>query len=108
MYREMDMRFWLEQAEAEIGQDALSDGEHPEEMAKPAMPHQPLNARLPTSAGQIQQMKVLIVDDHALIRDALHTVLKQLRHDAVVFQASNGRQAMRIVAATLRPRPNSA
>jgi CheY-like chemotaxis protein len=99
MCREMGMGFWLEQAEAEIGQDALSDGEHPEEMAKPAMPHQPLNARLPTSAGQIQQMKVLIVDDHALIRDALHTVLKQLRHDAVVFQASNGRQAMRIVAA---------
>ena len=42
-------------------------------------------------------MKVLIVDDHALIREALHAVLKQLKRDAVIFEASNGRQAMHIV-----------
>ena len=42
-------------------------------------------------------MKVLIVDDHALIREALHAVLKQLKRDAVIFDASNGRQAMHIV-----------
>ena len=42
-------------------------------------------------------MKVLIVDDHALIREALHTVLKQLKRDAVIFEASNSRQAMHIV-----------
>ncbi|MCK1711345.1 MULTISPECIES: response regulator transcription factor [unclassified Bradyrhizobium] len=42
-------------------------------------------------------MKVLIVDDHALIREALHAVLKQLKREAVVFEASNGQQAMRIV-----------
>ena len=42
-------------------------------------------------------MKVLIVDDRALIREALHAVLKQLKREAVIFEASNSRQAMRIV-----------
>ena len=42
-------------------------------------------------------MKVLIVDDHALIREALHTVLKQLKREAVIFEASNSRQAMHVV-----------
>lgn len=42
-------------------------------------------------------MKVLIVDDHALIREALHAVLKQLRREAVILEASNGRQAVHIV-----------
>ena len=43
------------------------------------------------------RMKILIIDDHALIREALHTVLKQLKHETVIFEASNSRQAMRIV-----------
>jgi DNA-binding NarL/FixJ family response regulator len=42
-------------------------------------------------------MKVLIVDDHALIREALHAVLKQLKREAVIFEASNSGQAMHIV-----------
>ncbi|WP_441268067.1 response regulator transcription factor [Bradyrhizobium sp. 215_C5_N1_1] len=42
-------------------------------------------------------MKVLIVDDHALIREALHAVLKQLKREAVVFEASNSHQAMHLV-----------
>ncbi|MBR1147039.1 response regulator transcription factor [Bradyrhizobium sp. AUGA SZCCT0431] len=42
-------------------------------------------------------MKVLIVDDHTLIREALHAVLKQLKGEAVIFEASNGRQAVHIV-----------
>jgi len=42
-------------------------------------------------------MKVLIVDDHALIREALHAVLKQLKREAVIFEASSSRQAMDIV-----------
>jgi DNA-binding NarL/FixJ family response regulator len=42
-------------------------------------------------------MKVLIVDDHALIREALRAVLKQLKREAVIFEASNSRQAMHIV-----------
>jgi len=42
-------------------------------------------------------MKVLIVDDHALIREALHTVLKQLKRETVILEASNSRQAFRLV-----------
>jgi DNA-binding NarL/FixJ family response regulator len=42
-------------------------------------------------------MKVLIVDDHALIREALYAVLKQLKREAVIFEASNSSQAMHIV-----------
>jgi len=42
-------------------------------------------------------MKVLIVDDHALIREALHAVLKQVKREATIFEASNGDQAMHIV-----------
>lgn len=42
-------------------------------------------------------MKILVVDDHALIREALHSVLKQLNRGAVIFDASNSRQAMCIV-----------
>jgi DNA-binding SARP family transcriptional activator/CheY-like chemotaxis protein len=54
------------------------------EIAKPALP-------------QPDRMEVLIVDDHALIRDALHTVLKQLKRETVIFEASSSRQAMHIV-----------
>ena len=42
-------------------------------------------------------MKVLIVDDHALIREALHAVLKQLKPATVILEASNSRRAMQIV-----------
>jgi DNA-binding NarL/FixJ family response regulator len=42
-------------------------------------------------------MKVLLVDDHALIRDALRGVLKELTEDAIVLEASDCRQAMRLI-----------
>lgn len=42
-------------------------------------------------------MKVLVIDDHALIREALRGVLKELKDDAAVIEASNGQQAMRLV-----------
>jgi len=42
-------------------------------------------------------MKVLVVDDHALIREALRGVLKELKDDATVIEASNCRLAMRLV-----------
>ncbi len=41
-------------------------------------------------------MKSLIVDDHALIREALHIVLRQLKREIVVFEASNSREAMEV------------
>ncbi len=40
-------------------------------------------------------MKILIVDDHVLIREALCGVLKELRPDATVIEASDCHQAMR-------------
>ena len=43
-------------------------------------------------------MKILVVDDHALIREALHGVLKKLTRDAVVLEASNCAQTMEAVA----------
>src|SRR5947199_1219705 len=42
-------------------------------------------------------MKVLLVDDHVLIRDALRGVLKELANDATVLEASDCRQAMRLI-----------
>jgi DNA-binding NarL/FixJ family response regulator len=44
-------------------------------------------------------MKVLLVDDHVLIRDALRGVLKELTDDADVLEASNFRQAMNVIEA---------
>jgi DNA-binding NarL/FixJ family response regulator len=39
-------------------------------------------------------MKILIVDDHALIRDGLQGVLKKLKRGATVLEAADCRQAM--------------
>jgi DNA-binding NarL/FixJ family response regulator len=43
-------------------------------------------------------MKLLIVDDHALIRDALQGVLKKLQRGATVLEASDSKQAMEVIA----------
>jgi DNA-binding NarL/FixJ family response regulator len=43
-------------------------------------------------------MKILVVDDHVLIRDALRGVLKELKDDITVLEAADSRQAMGIVA----------
>ena len=43
-------------------------------------------------------MKILVVDDHALIRDALQSVMKKLQRGAVVLEASDGRQVLEILA----------
>ena len=42
-------------------------------------------------------MKILVVDDHLLIREALRGVLKQLRSDAMVLEAPDGGQAMALI-----------
>jgi DNA-binding NarL/FixJ family response regulator len=39
-------------------------------------------------------MKVLIVDDHVLIREALRGVLKEMREDSEILEAPDSRQAM--------------
>jgi DNA-binding NarL/FixJ family response regulator len=43
-------------------------------------------------------MKILVVDDHALIREALHGVLKKLKRDAVILDASTCAQATESIA----------
>src|SRR2546425_5186203 len=43
-------------------------------------------------------MKILVVDDHVLIREAMQGVLKKLKRDAVVLEAPNSSQAMQIIA----------
>jgi DNA-binding NarL/FixJ family response regulator len=43
-------------------------------------------------------MKILVVDDHVLIRDALRGVLKELQADAIVLEAADSRQAMAAIA----------
>jgi DNA-binding NarL/FixJ family response regulator len=42
-------------------------------------------------------MKVLLVDDHVLIRDALRGVLKELLGEVTVLEASDCREAMRLI-----------
>src|SRR5438552_1269409 len=42
-------------------------------------------------------MKVLLVDDHVLIRDAMRGVLRELTEDVTVLEASDCRQAMRLI-----------
>jgi DNA-binding NarL/FixJ family response regulator len=44
-------------------------------------------------------MKILMVDDHVLIRDALRSVIGELIDDAIVFDASDCRQAMNLIEA---------
>lgn len=43
-------------------------------------------------------MKVFVIDDHVLIREALRGVLKELKDDATVLEASDCGQAMRQIA----------
>ena len=43
-------------------------------------------------------MKILVVDDHDLIRDALRSVLKEVRRDAAILEAWDCHQAMEQIA----------
>jgi DNA-binding NarL/FixJ family response regulator len=47
----------------------------------------------------INAVKILVVDDHPLIREALRGVLKELKGDATVLEASSCSQAMEFIAA---------
>ncbi len=42
-------------------------------------------------------MKILVVDDHALLREALSGALKELESEAAILEASDGRETMRFV-----------
>lgn len=43
-------------------------------------------------------MKILVIDDHALIRQAMQGVLKKVRRDARLLEAPNSAEAMQIIA----------
>jgi len=45
-----------------------------------------------------RSMKILVVDNHFLIREALRSVLKELSNNATIVEAGDGRQAMRLVS----------
>jgi DNA-binding NarL/FixJ family response regulator len=44
-------------------------------------------------------MKILVIDDHVLIRQAMQGVLKKVRRDATLLEAPNSKEAMQIIAA---------
>jgi len=44
-------------------------------------------------------MKILVVDDHALIREAMRGALKDLDGEAAVLEASDSREAVRLIEA---------
>jgi DNA-binding NarL/FixJ family response regulator len=46
---------------------------------------------------RIAYVKVLVVDDHVLIREALRGVLKELKGDVTILEASNCGQAMQLI-----------
>jgi DNA-binding NarL/FixJ family response regulator len=48
-----------------------------------------------TETGNVE---ILVVDDHELIREALRSVLKEVRADAIVFEASSCNQAMQVIS----------
>jgi DNA-binding NarL/FixJ family response regulator len=43
-------------------------------------------------------MKILVVDDHVLIRQEMHGMLKRLRRDVVVLEAPSSAKAMQVIA----------
>jgi len=49
-------------------------------------------------AEPLNAMKILVVDDHFLIRDGLRSVLKELGSQVIVMEAKDGRQAMQLIA----------
>jgi len=43
-------------------------------------------------------MKILVTDDHALIRESLRGVLRELKPEAAVVEATDAQETMRLVA----------
>jgi DNA-binding NarL/FixJ family response regulator len=53
----------------------------------------------PAPAQREKLMKIVVCDDHALLREAMRGVLKELVPDADVVEAADGRQAIRLIEA---------
>jgi DNA-binding NarL/FixJ family response regulator len=48
---------------------------------------------------EADNVKILVVDDHPLIRSAMRDVLKEVKGDAIVLEAPSCSQAMQVIAA---------
>jgi len=46
-------------------------------------------------------MKILLIDDHVLIREALRGVIKEIRDDASILEAADCRRSMEDVPANV-------
>lgn len=55
---------------------------------------------LASANGEAARMKILVVDDHVLVRDALRGVLKELKPEATVIEASNSRLTLERIEET--------
>jgi DNA-binding SARP family transcriptional activator len=75
---------------------ALRSDEPPGRSARDPRVAEPVPRHPDRRIDEKPSMKVLVVDDHVLIREALHGVLKQLKRDTVIFEASSSRQAMQL------------
>ena len=62
-----------------------------------ANPRSTVPATVRLAAENQLGMKILLVDDHAFIRDALRGVLREVVEDANVLEAPDFRQAMRLI-----------
>src|SRR5215510_6754748 len=51
-----------------------------------------------SQAGGGDSMKILVVDDHFLVRAALHSILQEFRNQVVILEAKDGRQTMQLVS----------
>jgi DNA-binding NarL/FixJ family response regulator len=52
----------------------------------------------PPAASDVECMKILIVDDHPLIREGLANVLRELDNDLAVIEAENAAEALAAIA----------
>jgi CheY-like chemotaxis protein len=57
---------------------------------------------MPSQVGccrkEADNVKILVVDDHPLIRSAMRDVLKEVKGDAAMLEASSCSQAMQVIA----------
>jgi DNA-binding NarL/FixJ family response regulator len=65
----------------------------------PATTLNPVSKNPAFERARLCAMKILVIDDHALIRQAMAGVLKKLRRDAVLLEAPNYAEAMARLAA---------
>ena len=66
------------------------------------MPRQPLSPESKDRRGAGRRIRVVLADDHAILRDGLRKLLEQEPDVDVVGEAENGREAVRM-ARTLKP-----